>query len=53
MSPHASGPIAAFVGGSSCSIYALHYNAVHLMTTKIIDRLLTSTEEGKYDGAVQ
>jgi len=55
MSPHASGPIAAFVGGSSCSIYALHYNAVHLITTKIISqyRLLTSTEEGKYDGAVQ
>ena len=35
------GPIAALVGGSSC--IALHYNSVHL----------TTTEEGKYDGAIQ
>ena len=35
------GPIAALVGRSSC--IALHYNSVHL----------TTTEEGKYDGAIQ
>jgi len=35
------GPIAALVGGSSC--IALHYYSVHL----------TTTEEGKYDGAIQ
>jgi len=36
-------------------VQALHYNTVHLMTTKMISqyRLLTSTKEGKYDGAVQ
>jgi len=49
------GPIAALVGGSGSS-KAVHYNTVHLMTTKIITlqyRLLTNTKEGKYDGAVQ
>ena len=49
------GPIAALVGGASCSIGSALQHRVHLMTTKIISRyrLLTSTEERKYDGAVQ
>ena len=50
----------ASTGNQHCAdcidtILFLHYNAVHLMTTKILSqyRLLTSTEEEKYDGAVK
>ena len=49
------GPVAALVGGSSCSRpIGLLDNTVHLMTTKMISlyRLLTSNKKGKYDGAV-
>jgi len=49
------GPIAALVGGASCSIGSALQHRIHLMTTKVVSlyRLLTSTEEGKCDGAVQ
>ena len=50
-------PIAALVGGASSSIgSALQHRVQYLITAKIISQLkktLTSTEEGKYDGAVQ
>jgi len=42
-------------GDGPIAVEALYHNTVHLMTTKIISqyRLLTSTGERKYDGAVQ
>jgi len=48
------GPIAALVGGPSCNIgSAFQHRTCNDYKVTSQYRLLSSTEEGKYDGAVQ